>query len=171
MKPAALYALLVLWPVTSFAGDAVHRWVDERGVVNYGDRPPEGRKSTRIETADPLGVTEPVRRLPAPPAPAGSSNSGLMDRGAVQREVESALQRERAAAAQESAARREAAMAEARRRCEEQRRVDCDHPGLVDENVYVGPPRIVRRHYPLYPPVVKPPAQPAERPMLMRKGP
>lgn len=168
MKATALYALLVLWPVTSFAGDAVHRWVDERGVVNYGDRPPEGRKTTRIETTDPLGVTEPVQRPPAAPS---AGNAGLMDRNAVQREVESALQRERAAAAQESAARQEAAMAEARRRCEEQRRVDCDHPGLVDENVYVGPPRIVRRHYPLYPPVVKPPAQPVERPMLMRKGP
>lgn len=170
MKASALYALLLLWPVTSFAGDAVHRWVDERGVVNYGDRPPEGRSATRVDTADPLGVREPVQRPAAPAAVAG----GAMDRGAVQREVDSALQRERAAVARENAARKEAALAEARRRCEEQRRVDCDDPAVLDETLYGVPPRIVRRHYPVhrpYPPVARPPAQPAESPVLMRKLP
>ncbi|MBC7207022.1 MAG: DUF4124 domain-containing protein [Methyloversatilis sp.] len=156
-------------PVTSFAGDTVHRWIDERGVVNYGDAPPEGRKSTPVRTIDPLTVTgsPPPARAATPPAPVG----GATDRDAVQREVESALQRERASAARESAARQEAAMAEARRRCLEQRRVDCDDPVLLEEPLYGVPPRIIRRHPPLHPPIARPPAPPPEPPVLMRKLP
>lgn len=169
MKAVALYAAMCMLPVTSFAGDTVHRWVDERGVVNYGDAPPEGRKSTPVRTIDPLTVTgsPPPARAATPPAPAG----GVADRDAVQREVESALQRERASAARESAARQEAAMAEARRRCLEQRRVDCDDPVLLEEPLYGVPPRIIRRHPPLYPPIARPPAPPPEPPVLMRKLP
>lgn len=169
MKAAVLYAALCLLPMTSFAGDTVHRWVDERGVVNYGDAPPEGRKSTPIRTVDPLTVTgsPPPARAATPSPPA----SGTPDREAVQREVESALQRERASVTQESAARQEAAMAEARRRCIEQRRVDCDDPALLDETLYGVPPRIIRRHPPLYPPITPPPPPPPERPVLMRKLP
>ncbi|MFW2454364.1 DUF4124 domain-containing protein [Methyloversatilis discipulorum] len=169
MKAAALYAALCMLPVTLFAGDTVHRWVDERGVVNYGDAPPEGRKSTPIRTVDPLTVTgsPPPARAATPPTPAG----GVADRDAVQREVESALQRERASVARESAARQEAAMAEARRRCLEQRRVDCDDPALIEDTLYGVPPRIIRRHPPLYPPIARPPAPPPEPPVLMRKLP
>ncbi|MGC4405778.1 DUF4124 domain-containing protein [Methyloversatilis sp. MC4-4] len=169
MKAVALYAAMCMLPVTSFAGDTVHRWVDERGVVNYGDAPPEGRKSTPVRTIDPLTVTgsPPPARAATPPAPTG----GVADRDAVQREVESALQRERASAARESAARQEAAMAEARRRCLEQRRVDCDDPVLLEEPLYGVPPRIIRRHPPLYPPIARPPAPPPEPPVLMRKLP
>ncbi|MDY0057330.1 MAG: DUF4124 domain-containing protein [Methyloversatilis sp.] len=169
MKAAALYAALCMLPVTSFAGDTVHRWVDERGVVNYGDAPPEGRKSTPIRTVDPLTVTgsPPPARAATPPAP----SSAAADREAVQREVESALQRERASVAQENAARQEAAMAEARKRCLEQRRVDCDDPAVLDDTLYGVPPRIIRRHPPLYPPIARPPAPPPERPVLMRKLP
>lgn len=169
MKAAALYAALCMLPVTLFAGDTVHRWVDERGVVNYGDAPPEGRKSTPIRTVDPLTVTgsPPPARAATPPSPAG----GMADRDAVQREVESALHRERTSVAQESAARQEAAMAEARKRCLEQRRVDCDDPAVLDDTQYGVPPRIIRRHPPLYPPIARPPAPPPERPMLMRKLP
>lgn len=169
MKAVALYAAMCMLPVTSFAGDTVHRWIDERGVVNYGDAPPEGRKSTPVRTIDPLTVTgsPPPARAATPPAPVG----GATDRDAVQREVESALQRERASAARESAARQEAAMAEARRRCLEQRRVDCDDPVLLEEPLYGVPPRIIRRHPPLHPPIARPPAPPPEPPVLMRKLP
>jgi hypothetical protein len=169
MKALALYAAMCLLPVTALAGDTVHRWVDERGVVNYGDAPPEGRKSTPVRTIDPLTVTgspSPARAA-TPSAPAG----GVTDRDAVQREVETALQRERASAARESAARQEAAMAEARRRCLEQRRVDCDDPVLLEEPLYGVPPRIIRRHPPLYPPIARPPTPPQEPPVLMRKLP
>ncbi|WP_374341593.1 DUF4124 domain-containing protein [Methyloversatilis sp.] len=170
MKATALYVAMCMLPVTTFAGDSVHRWVDERGVVNYGDRPPEGRKASRVETTDPLGVTEPVQR-PAAAAPA-TAGAGFPDRGVVQREVEEALRRERSAAERDLTARREAAKAQARQRCEEQRRVDCDNPALPDESILVVPPRIVRRHYPIQPVYpAHPPAQTREQPMLMRKLP
>ena len=61
----ALLSSLVLWAASSPA--QMYKWVDERGVTHYSEKPPPGRKSQQIQAA------------PAPPAvpaspstPAGS---------------------------------------------------------------------------------------------------
>lgn len=80
------------------AGAEAYRWVDERGVVNYGERPPEERRAQPVDTrpggtietggrydvkaADrqPLRILEPqvpqVVVVPAPP-PAGPPVRGM----------------------------------------------------------------------------------------------
>jgi hypothetical protein len=159
-------AALCLVPVICHAQATIHRWVDERGVVNYGDSPPEGRKTTRIVTVDPVATEKPAE---PPAAQAPGSRQDALDRRAVREEIEDAMRRERLAREREAAREAEAARMAARKRCEEQRRVDCDQVGALDDPVYVTP-RIVRRHYPIAP--VQPPRPaPSEPPALMRKLP
>jgi hypothetical protein len=68
-----------------------YRWVDERGVTNYGEKPPANRRATpvdtqprgTIETGSPSGpapeterrrvADEPPGVLPTPPAPVPSA--------------------------------------------------------------------------------------------------
>jgi len=40
----------------------VYKWVDERGVTHYGERPPQGRKSSEVP-----------HKLGTPPAPGGTA--------------------------------------------------------------------------------------------------
>ncbi|HEY9194587.1 MAG TPA: DUF4124 domain-containing protein [Methyloversatilis sp.] len=170
MKITVLCTLLLALPTFATADTTVHRWVDEHGTVNYGDRPPEGRRTTPVRTTDPLSVSGTPASTPPPDAQTTPAAPAL-DREAVRQEVESALRREQAAQALETEHRQEAARLEARRRCEEQRRIDCDQATVMDEPLYYAPPRILRRHYPA--PVVPatPPAAPAAPPLLMKRGP
>ncbi len=63
-RPLAMWVALVLAALASVSAAAqVHRWVDERGVVQYGDRPPaSGATTLRTPAAAP------------PPAPAFAPN-------------------------------------------------------------------------------------------------
>ena len=54
----ALLHFLVLTAVTAPAYAQVYKWVDERGVTHYGERPPQGRKASEVP-----------HRLGTPPAP------------------------------------------------------------------------------------------------------
>lgn len=163
MNARTMLCLLAMLPLGALAGGTVHRWVDERGVVNYGDKPPSGRNATAVPITDPLTVSG----QPAPPAgtpPPARAGTPPLDRDAVRQEIESALRREQAAQVQEAARNQEKARAEARRRCEEQRRVDCDQ--ALPDDLYYAPPRIVRRHYPITPVVPPRPADPPAPPVL-----
>jgi type IV secretory pathway VirB10-like protein len=172
MNRSVICALLLALPTLAMAGNTVHRWVDEHGTVNYGDRPPEGRRTTPVPTSDPLGVSGSPAAKPVPAAPTESAATAPPDREAVRQEVESALRRERAADALATERRQEAARLEARRRCEEQRRVDCDQAAVIDDTIYLAPPRILRRHQPGIPVVpTSPPTTPAAPPLLMKRGP
>jgi hypothetical protein len=60
----AAAALVVLLIAAAPAASAeIYRWVDERGVVNYGSKPPEGAK--KVRQLDENAVT--VSTIPAPP--------------------------------------------------------------------------------------------------------
>ena len=170
MKNTVLCTLLLALPVLAMADTTVHRWVDEHGTVNYGDHPPEDHRTTPIRTADPLSVSGAPTVTPPPEARTTRATPAL-DRDAVRQEVESALRREQAAQALETDRRQEAARLEAHRRCEEQRRIDCDQTAVMEEPLYYAPPRILRRHYPA--PIVPAtsPATPAAPPLLMKRGP
>lgn len=171
MRYGSLYiTALISFSMTATA-DTVHRWKDDNGVINYGDTPPAGVRSTPVQTVDPLKVTQPAGATVDAQAAPGSPAD--LDRNAVRDEIEQALRRQSANQAAEARAQEENARLASRKRCEAQRRVDCDDPAALDDSLYGVPPRIVRHHFPtrpLYPPV-RPPAQPAERPMLMRKLP
>lgn len=171
MRYGSLYIAALISFSTIATADTVHRWKDENGVINYGHTPPAGVRSTPVPTVDPLKVTRPPGATADAPTVARPTDN--LDRNAVRDEVEQALRQQSANQAAEAREQEENARLAARKRCEAQRRVDCDDPAVLDDSLYGVPPRIVRRHFPtqpLYPPI-RPPAQPAERPMLMRKLP
>jgi hypothetical protein len=182
MKCAALYLAALLTCNPGAHADTVHRWVDERGVVNYGDAPPHRVRTTEVSTRDSLKTDGASAAARARTAPAGTVPAPP-DRAIVRDEVELALQRQRAAQANETRQQEEAAWLAARRRCEEQRRVDCEENPFADAYAD-GPPVLVRRrsawvspqsplHRPGYLPPRHPhanaPSTPQERPALMRR--
>ena len=64
LKICLLWALLV--PATA----QVYKWVDEKGVTHYGERPPEGKKAQQVE-----------QRLATPgPAPGKSTQPSWKDK-------------------------------------------------------------------------------------------
>jgi hypothetical protein len=72
MKYAVLYLAALLTCNPCAYADTVHRWVDERGVVNYGDAPPNGVRSTAVPTRDPLKTGASVGTAGPSVIPAGT---------------------------------------------------------------------------------------------------
>jgi hypothetical protein len=60
----ALLHFLVLAALAAPACAQVYKWVDERGVTHYGERPPQGRKASEVP-----------HRLGTPPAPGAARES------------------------------------------------------------------------------------------------
>jgi hypothetical protein len=56
MMRALIGVLLAIAAGPCLAAEA-YRWVDERGVVNYGEKPPEERRATPVDTR-PIGTIE-----------------------------------------------------------------------------------------------------------------
>jgi len=70
------FSILAATAVPAFA--QVFKWVDERGITHYGERPPQGAKAREVE--DKLASPPPsrARQQPAPksqPAPKGEPSS------------------------------------------------------------------------------------------------
>jgi len=57
----------------------VYKWVDERGVTHYGERPPQGRKSSEVP-----------HKLGTPPAPGGTARESAppQDRSPEQGQIQ-----------------------------------------------------------------------------------
>jgi hypothetical protein len=51
----------------------VYKWVDERGVTHYGERPPRGSKATEVQNKL---ASPPPSRAPASPAQKGATGAG-----------------------------------------------------------------------------------------------
>lgn len=73
MRTRDLACLLAL--AAGSAGAATYRWVDEGGVVNYGEKPPAGRPARAVD-ARPAGTIESrtlhEAQAPAAPQPAAA---------------------------------------------------------------------------------------------------
>ena len=59
MKQAIALCAVVL--AGAATGADTYRWTDERGVVNYGERPPAGRPAKTVNIQPPVVVETPVR--------------------------------------------------------------------------------------------------------------
>jgi hypothetical protein len=44
-----LLKICVLWALLVPAVAQVYKWVDEKGVIHYGERPPQGKKAQEVE--------------------------------------------------------------------------------------------------------------------------
>lgn len=152
-----LAASLLVLPLAPAALAEVYKWVDEKGVVNYGTTPPAGR-AVKEMPKDSSGVSV----VPAPPPPAATPPAAAPNpTDARVDQLERALAAERAAReAQDQRAdeRRRAAIAQ----CEASRGVDCEE-NPYQSGGYGYAPVIVRPHI-IPPPVVTPPPPPKPKP-------
>jgi len=64
------FSIVAAVAVPAFA--QVFKWVDERGVTHYGERPPQGAKASEVQ--DKLASPPPGRAL-APPAQKGEAHA------------------------------------------------------------------------------------------------
>lgn len=98
-----LSAALILAATDSAAEDEIYRWVDEDGVVHFGDQPGDQANSEQIElNTDPGGITL------VNPAPAASNSAQPEEEpplsAAQQQRADRAEQRKEAAAKKEAIA-------------------------------------------------------------------
>jgi len=78
----ALLHFLALLAMAAPALAQVYKWVDERGVTHYGERPPQGRKASEV----PHKLGSPGGGSPAPPDAAQQSSAPQTDAVAGQRQ-------------------------------------------------------------------------------------
>jgi len=127
IQPVALAALLALAPVVHAE---IYKWVDEKGVVNYSDTPPEHRQSVKLD--DEQGRVSTIEAYDYSRGGASQREQALQERVA---RLEEELARGRHTAALDAAAAAEAYRVW-REQCIAQRRVDCDDPYAAS---FVGP--------------------------------
>lgn len=161
MFRAAKVVLLSSLPVMMAALPAqaeIYKWVDEKGVVNYGTTPPPGKSAKQLP-ADAPGVTV-VPGSPAPPPPAQKSATDER----VER-LEKALEAEKASRAEQER-REDEKLKAAIAQCEANRGVDCEQdPYQTLNDGYGVPGRVIVRPRPVYPPHAhKPPPPPPPKP-------
>ena len=88
MKRLLLFAALVAW--SGMAGAVVYKWVDARGEVQYGDRPPDGVHAELVALLGThTGRGAPARApQPAPAVKATSRDQPAQDDAGVRKAVE-----------------------------------------------------------------------------------
>ena len=79
----ALLSCLVLWTAPSPA--QMYKWVDEKGVTHYSEKPPPGRKAQQIQPA-PAAPPAPATSQPTNPAQTWSEQERDFRRRAIERE-------------------------------------------------------------------------------------
>ena len=82
--PLLLLALTAASPV--WAAGEVYKWTDEKGVVHYGDAPPEGSAATKVAVREiraaeePAAPSEEAKPAEKPAAPTAQSNCEIAKR-------------------------------------------------------------------------------------------
>lgn len=132
----ALILLLMVGGCLTFAATPalaqIYKWVDDRGVVNYGNQPPDNRKAKELDTS---AITLSVYEAPKPRQGAEATRSEVASLGNKIDRLERQLEAERQA-------RQYAAEADARAiqmaydQCVAERGVDCN--GIYDGIYPVG---------------------------------
>ncbi|MBL8470729.1 MAG: DUF4124 domain-containing protein [Rhodocyclaceae bacterium] len=147
MKSTLLLGLASVMALAAIpSGAETFRWVDERGIVNYGDKPPKEAKATPIDDSP--------NQLPAPKAPATvAAGTAPNVPAAIGQPREEAIARDLWERQQAEDERRKAAR---RARCEAQRGIDCDRDPSI-EAYDPGSAVIVVRPHVGPQPVIKPP--------------
>lgn len=148
------------------AGAEIYKWVDEKGVVNYGEHPPRQRSATVLTPErTPLSVYPATTSGGASAAGTDPAIKARVEQ--LERELERQRQQREASAG--LAAEREALRLE---RCRLERRVDCeaeilgvDYPTLVIHRSAHG-----FRHRPPSRPHPARPASPKERETEQRRA-
>jgi hypothetical protein len=152
---ARILGALAAAVLASSAGADLYKWVDEKGVTNYGAAPPaNARNVQKIDESSPRVSTVPGLK----PEEVQAGENRALQQKADQLERDRDAQRRATADAQARAD----ADARWREQCLADRRIDCDDPsrGRLEYDPGWGP----------YPPVIVPPPKPP-RPIPPRPGP
>ena len=145
---ARILATLAAAVLAAPAGAELYKWVDDKGVTNYGSTPPaNARNIQKLDDSNPRVSTVPG--LKPEEVQAGENRALQQKVDQLERDLEA--QRRATADAQARAA----ADAQWRERCLADRRVDCDDPSRGQLDYDPG-----TTWYPYYPPVVRPPPRP-----------
>jgi hypothetical protein len=92
MKRLILFAALVAW--SGVAGAVVYKWVDAKGEVQYGDRPPDG---VHAEVVELLGTHAARSSAPSDTAAVKTANQPNQEEtAAVKKAVDSDVEQARA---------------------------------------------------------------------------
>ncbi len=149
---AGLAAVLLAW--TPFASAQVYRWIDERGGVNYGNKPPaNARNVTVMNESD--GKVSTVPGLTPQQLEAGRERADQRRMDRLERELEIERRANRVNRSQSGD------YQSWLEQCRAERRVDCDDPsrGAIAPGYAWGGPAWVA------PPVVRPPLPPRPVPV------
>ncbi|MGH8703757.1 MAG: DUF4124 domain-containing protein [Burkholderiales bacterium] len=134
------------------AGAELYKWVDEKGVTNYGSTPPaNARNIQKMDESSPRVSTVPGLK----PEEIQAGEKRALEQKVDQLERDLEAQRRATADAQARAA----TDAQWRERCLADRRIDCDDPSRGQPDYDPG---VV---YPYYPPRPVPPRPRPPRPM------
>ncbi len=153
---ARILGTLTAVVLASSAGAQLYKWVDDKGVTNYGSTPPaNARNVQKVDESSPRVSTVPGLK----PEEVQAGEKRALEQKVDQLERDLDAQRRATADAQARAA----ADAQWRERCLADRRVDCDDPSRrqLEYDPGWGP----------YPPVVMPPRPVPPRPLPPRPGP
>lgn len=131
MKPRLATLLLLLLAFSSLGQAQVQRWVDEKGVVHYGDRPPAAANPRAVQlhvtpAAPAASVAKPAAAPAARTPREGRSDSAPRPAAAAPGTIDRMLARNATAgqADHNVAANRQSLIAQ----CKANRGVDCDTP-------------------------------------------
>jgi hypothetical protein len=133
--------VILLWAATAWA--QVHKWVDDKGVVNYSSQPPANRKSVLL---DPNSVSVSVYTPEEAPMRTRQPLASPNERTLTERiaSLERTLEAERHSRLSLTDAHARASELQYER-CRHDRRVDCDHSGLDPYYPPYGPSFVVLR--------------------------
>lgn len=153
--------LALLLAAAPLAHGEVYKWVDEKGVVNYGGTPPPGSAAKALPSHDSRLTVVPAPPPPSiKPAPSPSTTDKRVE------ELEKALAEEKAARHDRESReleRLKSAIAD----CEANKGIDCEGDPYQRAQTFILPrQRFIPQH-----PHPKPPPQPKPRELEERKAP
>ena len=128
--------LLALAVSAAAPAQTIYKWVDERGVVNYGNADvPKTREVSVVDTT-PQVASQPVAKMrDAPTRPARLSDADMLREELMRSREEIARLRQNAApGAKSNSGRGTESFATWREECEQQRRADCDEATYAAQN-------------------------------------
>lgn len=150
--PRPSLVLVLLLCAAPLAHGEVYKWVDDKGVVNYGSSPPAGKTAKALPAQDSR-----LTVVPAPPPPKAVPQASPTDKRVE--ELEKALAEEKSA--REDKERREADRLKAAiADCEANKGIDCESDPYQRNQSYTLPRHRILPHPVPHPPPPKPPGKP-----------
>jgi hypothetical protein len=136
---AALLVICALSALPAMAQQSIFKWVDDRGVVNYGNAEVPKNSAVSLVDTSPQAASHPAVKIESRARPARLSDADVLREQLARSQEEIARLRQASAAnaatapAASTAARRAENYAAWRAQCESEHRADCDEETFAAE--------------------------------------